>query len=166
MNRPSRVACVCALVLVSGLAATWRRDPDRPTATRILIAALRSLPVDSLCHQCSVIVVDTAIRGARNSDGLAVQGLPVVEWAESHALRSLDANGHHFVPGGFRFGPLPRDSVRIAVEFVPPRLTMMDSGEVYMQVYLESKPYGYAVVARVQRVNGEWRAVVVRHMEG
>jgi hypothetical protein len=141
-------------------------QPDRATATTILIAALRAVPIDSLCHRCSVVVVDTAIRGARNSYGLGVQELPVVEWAESRALRDLDAHGRHWVPGGYRMGPLAHDSVLIAVEFVPPRLTMMDSGEVYMQIDFEDRSYGYALIARVQRVGRGWRAVIVRHMEG
>jgi hypothetical protein len=149
--------------LISGVA---RAQSDRATATTILVAALRAVPIDSLCHRCSVVVVDTAIRGARNSYGLGVQELPVVAWAESRALRDLDAHGRHWVPGGYRLGPLAHDSVLIAVEFVPPRLTMMDSGEVYMQIDFEDRSYGYALIARVQRVgkNGvpssfaSWRA--------
>jgi len=159
----TRLFELCCALLIPGVA---RAQPDRAATTAILVAALRAVPIDSLCHHCSVIVVDTAIRGARNSYGLGVQELPIVEWAESRALRDLDAHGRHWVPGGYRIGPLPHDSLLIAVEFVPPRLTMMDSGEVYMQLDFEDRSMGYAVIARVQRVGGEWRAIVVRFMEG
>jgi hypothetical protein len=97
---------------------------------------------------------------------LAVQGLPVVEWAESRALHDLDAHGRRFVPGGFRFGPLSYDSVRVAAEFVPPTLTMRDSGDVYMQVDVEDRPMGYAVIASVRRIGKEWRVIGIRHLEG
>jgi hypothetical protein len=50
-------------------------QPYRATATEILVAALRAVPVDSLCHHYSVIVVDTAIRGARNSYGIAARSI-------------------------------------------------------------------------------------------
>jgi hypothetical protein len=35
-----------------------------------------------------------------------------------------------------------------------------------MQIDFEDRSYGYALIARVQRVGSEWRAVIVRHMEG
>jgi hypothetical protein len=141
-------------------------QPTRATATEILVAALRVVPFDALCRHCRVIVVDTAIRGARNSYGLAVRESAVVEWAESSRLHDLDAHGHRFVPGDFREGPLPVDSMRVGMEFVPPTLAMRDSGEVYMELDFEDQSYGYAVIVSVKRRGGKWLAVVVRHMEG
>lgn len=143
-------------------------QPDRATATAILVAAIGAISIDSLCHpdRCGVVVVDTAIRGAPHSGGLAIDYCPVIDWAYARALRSLDVPGRRYVTGAYRLPAVYPDSVGMAVEFVPPALTMMDSGEVYVEITMRQYSIGLDAVVRVERRAGKWRAVGIKYREG
>jgi hypothetical protein len=142
-------------------------QPERATVTEILVAALRVVRIDSLCHRCHVILVDTEIRGAPHSGGLAVASMPTVDWASSRALPSLDTPRLHYGADSYvNHHPVVADTATLGVEFVPPALTAMDSGEVYVEIDTPDS-YGYEAVVRVERRNGKWQAnPVVHYREG
>jgi hypothetical protein len=142
----------CALLIPSVSLA----QPDRATATQILIAALRAVRMDSVCHVCRVVVVDTAIQGG---------AAPVIDWAYPRALRALDTPTHRYVAGTHPYGYQPRDTAFIWTRFMPAALTMSDSGQVIVDIDTPGT-YGWEVIVQVKRCQGKWHVLRTYYEEG
>lgn len=92
----------------SANASAWQREAA--------LAALRSLPVDSLCGaRCTVIAVDTAVRGAPSTETLDIASLPVVAHLETGDLGAARSS-RRVVGVSFGTGQAPAsDTLRVAM---------------------------------------------------
>ena len=117
-----RANAIISLMCVSIPATANRNGVTRSAdASALAVAVLQAPQIDSLFRatRCRVVLVDTAIRGARTSGGLDAMQLPVVGALDSQSVRLLRRNGLTFVAGAFSYRPVPADSARVAVEFIP-----------------------------------------------
>lgn len=141
-------------------------ERDSRTAA-IVMAVLEAVSIDSLCQpkRCSVIVVDSALRSARNTHGLDVFRLPIIATIPGGTLAGVHRPGVRMVRGSLRHGRPKADTAWVALAFTPGSLSMRDSGSVSLTIAIPDQ-LGVVAVTQVVRRRDRWLVRRVQYYPG
>lgn len=163
----TRALSICALalgVLACGASRRERVQAEISPTAQIAIAALRALPVDSLCAEtCRVVALDPRVKRASSAAPAAIQNLPVIAELGEPEAASISWR-IPMVRRPFQDFSRDADTIRVGIAVLIPKGT--SSTATAIVGVIEPMSIGAFAIVALRFRAGSWKVEEVRYFEG